>query len=58
MDNDNREITLLKGNNQYHHIHAIDSALTEKIASSSSLDPIVIKALATMNDETREPWIP
>ena len=57
-DNDNWEITLLKGNNQYHHICAIDSALTGKIASSSSSDPIVTKALAAMNDETGEPWIP
>ena len=58
MDNDNWEIILLKGNDQYHHIHAIDSALAEKITSLSSPDPIVTKALTAMNDEAGEPWIP
>ena len=57
-DDDNREIILLKGNSQYHHICAINAVLVEKITSSSSLDPVVIKALAAMNDETAEPWIP
>ena len=57
-NDDNREITLLKGGDQYFHIHAIDIALTEKITSSSVSDPIVTKALATMNDESGEPWIP
>ena len=54
-DDDNREITLLKGGNQYFHINAIDTALTEKIASSSTSDPIVTKALTTMNDKKGEP---
>ena len=57
-DDDNREITLLKGGNQYFHINAINTALTEKIASSSTSDPIVTKALTTMNDKKGEPWIP
>ena len=57
MDNNNREITLLKGNNQYFHVQAIDVALAQKITSSSS-DPIVTWALANMNDEKGEPWIP
>ena len=55
---DNREITLLKGHDQYHHLCAIDSTLTGKIATSSSSDPIIIKALAAMNNEAGEPWIP
>ena len=56
--NDNWEITLLKGKDQYFHIHAIDVALANKISSSSALDPIIINALATMNDMDSEPWIP
>ena len=56
--NDNREITLLKGKNKYFHIQAIDSALVDKISSSSALDPVITKALATMNDASGEPWIP
>ena len=55
---DNREITLLKGKDQYFHIRAINVALTKKISSSSTEDPIVSKALATMNSNNREPWIP
>ena len=58
MDDDNREITLLKGNDQYHHLHTINSALAGKIITSSSSDPIVTKALVAMNDKTGEPWIP
>ena len=58
MDGNNREITLLKGGNQYFHIHAIDAALTEKITLSSASDPIVTKALIAMNNEKGEPWIP
>ena len=54
---DNREITLLKGKDQYFHIHAIDATLIEKISSSNG-DPIVMKALATMNNDSGEPWIP
>ena len=45
MDDDNWEITLLKGDPCYHHIKSINTALTEKIASSSSTGPIVIKSL-------------
>ena len=58
MDNDNREITLLKGNDQCHHIQAINSALAEKITLSSPSDSIISKALTVMNDKSREPWIP
>ena len=54
----NQEITLLKGGDQYFHIHAIDVALANKISSSSASDPIIAKALAAMNDESGEPWIP
>ena len=58
MDNNNREITLLKGGDQYFHVCAINTALVDKITSSSASDPIVTKALATMNNEKGEPWIP
>ena len=58
MSDDNQEITLLKGKDQYFHIHAIDTALANKISSSSTTDPIVTKALATMNNDSGEPWIP
>ena len=58
MDDNNWEITLLKGGDQYYHIRAIDTALAEKIASSSPSNPIVTWALATMNDKKGEPWIP
>ena len=55
---DNQEITLLKGKNQYFHIRAINTALAKKIASSTAQDPIVTKALATLNHNGSEPWIP
>ena len=55
---DNREITLLKGKDQYFHIRAIDAALAEKISSSTSDDPIISKALAVMNKDTKESWFP
>ena len=55
---DNQEITLLKGNDQYFHIHTIHTTLTDKISSSSMTDPVIAKALATMNDTSGEPWIP
>ena len=54
---DNREITLLKGKDQYFHIQAIDVALAKKMSSSTAQDPIVTKALATMNHNGGEPWI-
>ena len=54
----NREITLLKGRDQYFHICAIDTALAKKISSSSTEDPIITKALAAMNHDNSEPWIP
>ena len=57
-DNDTWEITLLKGGDQYFHICAIDATLTNKISLSSTSDPIITKALATMNDKRGEPWIP
>ena len=50
--NDNREITLLKGKDQYFHIRAIDVALEKKISSSTAADPIISKALAAMNSNT------
>ena len=55
---DNREITLLKGKDRYFHIQAIDAALAKKISSSTAQDPIVTKALAAMNRDDSEPWIP
>ena len=57
-NNDNREITLLKGRDQYFHIQAIDVALAKKISSSTAQDPIVTKVLAAMNHNGGEPWIP
>ena len=54
---DNREITLLKGRDQYFHIRAIDVALAKKISSSTTQDPIVTKALAAMNNDGGKPWI-
>ena len=55
---DNQEIMLLKGKDQYFHLRAIDCALMDKISSSSASDPIIIKALAAMNNTSSEPWIP
>ena len=55
---DNSEITLLKGKDQYFHIRAIDTALAKKISSSSEGDLIVTKALTAMNNNNGEPWIP
>ena len=55
---DNQEITLLKGKDQYFHICTIDSTLAKKISSSSSDNPIVTKALTAMNNDSGEPWIP
>ena len=55
---DNREITLLKGKDQYFHIRTIDATLAKKISSSSTEDPIISKALAAMNSDNGEPWIP
>ena len=56
--NDNQEITLLKGKDQYFHIHAINTALAKKISASSEKDPIITKALAAMNNDSGKPWIP
>ena len=56
--NHNQEITLLKVKDQYFHIHAIDVTLANKISSSSAFDPIITKALATMNDANGKLWIP
>ena len=55
---DNQEITLLKGGDQYFHICTLDATLANKISSSSVADLIVTKALTAMNDESGEPWIP
>ena len=55
---DNQEITLLKGKDQYFHIQAINVALAKKISASTVQDPIITKALAAMNHEGGEPWIP
>ena len=54
----NWEITLLKGKDQYFHVRAIDITLAKKISSSSKEDPIVTKALTAMNNDNGEPWIP
>ena len=54
----NREITLLKGTDQYFHIQAIDAALAKKISSLLTGDLIITKALAAMNHDSGEPWIP
>ena len=54
---DNWEITLLKGGNQYFYICAIDIALADKISSSSTLDLVITKALTAMNNDSGEPWI-
>ena len=56
-DDNNQEITLLKGRDQYYHIWAIDTTPAKKITLSSPSNPLVTKALATMNDEKGEPWI-
>ena len=55
---DNWKTILLDEKDQDHHIWPLDVALTTKIASSSSSDPIISKALTAMNNETREPWLP
>ena len=55
---DNQEITLLKGTDQYFHIKTINAALAKEISSSTAQDPIATKALAAMNHEGGEPWIP
>ena len=55
---DNWEITLLKSKDQYFHVCAINKALATKISTSTALDPIMTKALTTMNDASGEPWIP
>ena len=57
-NNDNREIMLLKGWDQYFYIRAIDTTLAKKISSSSTEDPIITKALAAMDHDSGEPWIP
>ena len=57
-NDDNREITLLKGGDQYFHIQVLNAALTDKIASSSTSNPIITQALAAMNDKSGKPWIP
>ena len=41
-NNDNWEITLLKGQDQDFHIHALNTTLTEKITQSSVSNPIVL----------------
>ena len=55
---DNREITLLKGKDQYFHIQTIDAALVKKISSSLTKDPIITKALAAMNHTAANPGSP
>ena len=55
---DNQEITLLKGKDQYFHIQTINATLAKKISSLTAEDPIISKALAAMNSDTKEPWIP
>ena len=58
MDDDNREITLLKNRDQYFHIKSLDTALVTKISNSSSHDPIVSRALDAINNSAGEPWLP
>ena len=55
---DNWKVTLLKGDTHYHHIWQLNATLANKIASSSTSNPIVTKALSTMNDEVGEHWLP
>ena len=55
---DNQQTILLEMEDQDFHLWSLDMAFTTKIATSSFLDPIISKALATMNDEAREPWLP
>ena len=55
---DNQEITLLKGRDQYFHIQAINVALANNISSLTAQDPIITKALAAMNHDGGKPWIP
>ena len=57
-NDDNQEVTVLKRSEQHFHIHTLDTALTQKISQASMTDPVVTKALAAMNDEEGEPWIP
>ena len=57
-DDDNQAITLLPKKDQYFHVRALDVTLANKIALSSSNDPVVSKALLSMNDEAGEPWLP
>lgn len=57
-EDDNWEVTLLKDNNQNHHIKALDVTLASKLAKSSPSDPVIAKALEAMNDEMGSPWIP
>ena len=57
-DDDDWEITLLKGDNWDHRIWALNSVLAQKITLSSPSDPVVTKALTAMNNEKGEPWIP
>ena len=54
----NQGIALLQEDIQDFHICTLDTALAQKISKSSLLDPIVAKALAAMNNEKGEPWIP
>ena len=49
---------MLKGKDQYFHIRTVDIALAKKISSSTTKDPIITKALAAMNKDGGEPWIP
>ena len=55
---DNREITLLKGKDQYFHIQAIDVVLAKKISSLMAEDPIISKALAVTVEEPPIPFSP
>ena len=57
-NDDNWGITLLKEDDQDFQIRALNAALALKISQSFPSNPIIAKALATMNDEKGEPWIP
>ena len=57
-DDDNREITMLRNNEQYFHVRALDLALQDEISHPSTTDPIITKILSAMNKEDESSWIP
>ena len=56
---DNHMVTMLpKDDVCQHHCKQLDLNLAQKISQSSSLDPIITKALVAMHDENIDPWLP